>query len=153
VQTGYDFNLPKTVVLTPFIGLQFGTYTQSALTESGGPLALSVQQASASSVVSQLGGQFAGRVHVGGLTVSTQAELGWAHEYASTARNITASFIGAPATPFTVNGAAVYRNHALVGLGVATAMTTEASLFLRYDGAINGTDTAQAISGGFRYLF
>ena len=153
-ETGYDFKLPNGIVATPFAGLQLAAYTQNAMVEStGGPLALAVQQASASSVVSQFGGRFATDLHLAGLTISTQAELGWAHEFASTARSITASFVGAPSTPFTVSGAQAGRDHAIVGFGVATAITQNTSLFVRYDGAIDGSDNSNALSGGIRMVW
>lgn len=153
-ETGYDFKLPMGIVATPFAGLQLAAYTQNAMAETtGGPLALSVGQASASSVVSQFGGRFATDLHLAGLTISTQAEFGWAHEYASTARTITASFVGAPSTPFTVSGAEAGRDHAIVGFGVATAITSNTSLFVRYDGAIDGSDNSNALSGGVRIVW
>jgi outer membrane autotransporter protein len=141
-------------VATPFLGMQFAAYTQNALTETtGGPLALSVRSASASSVVSELGGQLATDLHVGQLTIATQAELGWAHEFASTARTITGSFVSAPATAFTISGASPGRDHAIVGLGVATAIASNASVFLRYDGSINGSDDSHSVTGGVRLVW
>lgn len=153
-EIGYDFKLPMRIVATPFAGLQLGAYTQSASNETtGGPLALSLRQSSASSVAGKVGGRFSTDLHIAGLTVASQATLGWAHEFASTERSITASFVGAPAAAFTVNGARAGRDHAIVGFGVATAVTPNTSLFVRYDGAINGSDDSHALSGGVRMVW
>ncbi len=153
-ETGYDFVLPMGMVATPYLAMQFGTYTQNGMTETtGGPVALSVGPASATSVVSELGGRLTASLHLAGLTIATEADLGWAHDYASTSRTITAAFVGAPGTPFTVSGAEPARDQAIVGLGAATAITRRASVFLRYDGALGGSDNSHAVSGGLRIRF
>jgi uncharacterized protein with beta-barrel porin domain len=72
--------------------------------------------------------------------------LGWSHEYADTARPVTATLAGAPSVPFAVNGAAPQRDGVVVGLSAATAV----SLYLRYDGEIVGQDSAHALTAGIR---
>ena len=66
--------------------------------------------------------------------LALQFRLGWAHEYANTARPVTAAFAGAPGANFTVFGAAPQRDAAVIGLAANTAIAESTSLYLRYDG-------------------
>ena len=77
--------------------------------------------------------------------------LGWLHEYAYTGRPITASFAGAPAAAFTVYGATPQRDAAVIGFSARTAVSDNASIYLRYDGDIgSGTDN-HALNLGVRF--
>ena len=76
--------------------------------------------------------------------------LGWAHEYADMARPLTAAFAGAPAVPFTVYGAQLLRDAAVVGLGLNAQIGASTSIYARYDGEITGRDDTHAISAGLR---
>jgi outer membrane autotransporter protein len=76
--------------------------------------------------------------------------LGWAHEYADTARPVTASFVGAPGSSFTVQGAAPARDAAVLALAVNTAIAEATSLYFRYDGEVGGGTDAHALTAGFR---
>ena len=51
--------------------------------------------------------------------VVAQFKLGWSHEFASTDRPVTASFVGAPILPFTVYGAQPQRDGLVLGLLVS----------------------------------
>ena len=76
--------------------------------------------------------------------------LGWLHEYAYTGRPITAAFAGAPAAAFTVYGATPQRDAAVIGFSASTAVSDNASIYLRYDGDIgSGTDN-HALNFGVR---
>ena len=73
-------------------------------------------------------------------TIDLGPRLGWLHEYANTARPITAAFAGAPAANFTVYGATPQRDAAVIGFQ-ASATMAEAQIFLRYDGEIAAAAT------------
>jgi uncharacterized protein with beta-barrel porin domain len=76
--------------------------------------------------------------------------LGWQHEYASTARPLTAAFSGAPSASFTVYAATPTRDAAIVGFSAGTSIAEATQLYLRYDGMLgSGTDN-HAITAGLR---
>jgi outer membrane autotransporter protein len=79
-----------------------------------------------------------------------QFRLGWSHEFADTARPVTASFAGAPAALFTTYGVSPQRDGAELGLAANTAVAEATSIFLRYEGDISGQDSAHALIAGFR---
>ena len=76
--------------------------------------------------------------------------LGWQHEYADTARPITAAFAGAPSASFTVYGATPTRDAAIVGLAATTSIAAATQLYLRYDGELGGGTDNHALTAGLR---
>jgi outer membrane autotransporter protein len=79
--------------------------------------------------------------------------LGWSHEYADTSRPVTASFAGAPALSFTTQGAQAPRDGAIVGLSATTQVADATSLYLRYDGDLEGGNTSHTLSAGVRIIW
>ena len=79
-----------------------------------------------------------------------QLRAGWAHEYASTARPVTANFAGAPGTNFTVFGVSPQTASGVISVAANTAIAAGAGLYLRYDGEVGSVLSSHALSGGFR---
>jgi len=63
---------------------------------------------------------------------------------------VTATFVGAPAVPFTVFGAAPTRDRAVIGFSASTAVADTASVYVRYEGTIAGQDSSHALTAGLR---
>jgi len=151
LEAGYGFDLGRSR-LTPFAGLTLGTVDQDAFSETGaGALDLHVAKQSQSSVRSTLGTRLTADLPLGSSLVTTDLSVGWAHEFAPTTRNTTAAFVGAPAAGFQVAGAKVPGDSALIGVGLATAMFANTSVYLRYDGDLDGSSSSHAITAGFRF--
>jgi outer membrane autotransporter protein len=151
-ELGYKVPLyaPASATLTPLARLQVMNVNQNALSEWGAnSLSLNVQQQTTNSVRSTLGAELANSFELGnGRSLDLALRLGWQHEYANTARPITASFAGAPAAAFTVYGATPQRDAALVGFSAKAAIADNASIFVRYDGDIgSGTDNHAFMAG------
>ncbi len=125
VETGYKIEIyaPAAASITPFGRLQASTVTQNAFSEWGAnSLSLNVAQQATNSLRTTFGADLAGGVDLGGgHRVDLGLRLGWLHEYASTARPITAAFAGAPGNSFTVFGATARRDAAVLGFSAATA--------------------------------
>src|SRR5215510_7683809 len=62
--------------------------------------------------------------------IAAQLRFVWSHEYSDTARPVTATFVGAPAVPFTVQGAAPTRDGAVIGFSASTAVADAASVYV-----------------------
>ena len=138
--------------VTPFARLQTSSTTQNAFTESGAnALSLNVAQQTTTSVRSVLGGEFTSSIPLGAeRALGLSLRLGWQHEYASTARPITAAFGGAPSSSFTVYGATPTRDAAIIGFSATTSVAAATQLYLRYDGELgSGTDN-HALTAGLR---
>jgi outer membrane autotransporter protein len=63
---------------------------------------------------------------------------------------VTASFAGAPTSPFTTFGVAPQRDGVVLGLAATTAIADATNVYLRYEGDISGQDSAHAITAGLR---
>ena len=154
VETGYRFDLGglADAYVTPFARLQAYTGTQNAFTETGaGSLNLSVAQQTTNSLRTVLGAQLGGSMDLGWRDrLAMKVRLGWSHEYADTARPVTASFAGAPVAPFTTYGVAPQRDGVVLGLAANTAVADATSIYLRYEGEVSGQDNAHAFTAGFR---
>jgi uncharacterized protein with beta-barrel porin domain len=152
LEAGYALPLGAATV-TPFAGMKFGVVNQSGFTEHGaGVVDLSVQGQSEGSAQSVLGTQLSDVVPIGQIKVVADARLGWTHEFASTSRSAIESFTGAPGASFTVVGAAVPRDAALVSFGVATRVAADTSLYVTYEGQF-GDGYSNAATGGLRFTW
>lgn len=154
VEAGYRIAIdgPAALALTPFARLQGTTVNQAGFTESGaGALNLTVAQQTSGSARSVLGAEIAGAFGAEGHEkLAVQLRAGWAHEYASTARPVSANFAGAPGTNFTVFGAAPQTDSAIISVAANTAIAAGARLYLRYDGEVGAGISSHSLSGGFR---
>ena len=154
VETGYRFDLGTNAnaFITPFARLQAYTASQNAFTETGAQsLNLSVAQQQTNSLRSVIGAQIGGSMDLGWREkLLMQLRLGWSHEYADTARPVTATLAGAPAMPFTTFGVAPQRDGVVLGLSANTAIAEATSIYLRYEGDISGQDSAHALTAGVR---
>jgi autotransporter-associated beta strand protein len=154
LETGYKFGLPfpTNTSISPFGRLQVGSVNQAAFTESGtSPFNLSVAQQTTTSVRTIFGADFGASFDMGGgRPLDIGLRLGWMHEFADTARPISAAFAAAPIQQFTVFGATPQRDSAVIGLSATAAVTDRASLFASYDGEVGGGTDNHALRVGFR---
>jgi outer membrane autotransporter protein len=154
LEGGYRVDLGGTAAafVTPFARLQAYTGTQNGFSEFGAQsLNLTVAAQTTNSLRSVLGAQLGGAMDLGWREkLALQFRLGWSHEYADTARPVSAILAGAPTVPFTTYGIASQRDGVVVGLSANTAVADAASLYLRYEGNISGQDSTHALTAGLR---
>ena len=143
---------PAALSLTPFVRLQASTGTQAGFSETGADsLNLTVAQQTTNALRSTFGVDFAGAIDAGSREkLAFRVRVGWAHEYADTARPMTASFAGSPSFGFTVLGAAQQRDSAVVGLALNTAIAAATSIYVRYDGELGQGSDNHVFSAGLR---
>jgi autotransporter-associated beta strand protein len=154
IEGGYRFDIGTAAdaYITPFMRWQGYTGAQNGFTESGAQsLNLTVAGQTTNSLRSVIGAQLGGAIDFGWREkLALQFRLGWSHEYASTARPVTATLAGAPLMPFTTYGVAPTRDGAVVGFSANTAIADGTSMYLRYEGNISGSDSAHALTAGVR---
>ena len=63
---------------------------------------------------------------------------------------LNASFIGAPAASFPVQGARIARDSAVIGAGLSLQIGRGLTLFADYDASLNRDVTAHAATAGLR---
>lgn len=154
VETGYRFDLGggADTFVTPFARLQAYTGTQNAFTETGAQsLNLNIAAQTTNSLRSVLGAQIGGALDLGWREkLVGQLRIGWSHEFADTARPVSATFTGAPTVPFTTYGVSPQRDGVVVGVSLNTAIAESALIYLRYEGDISGQDNTHALTAGLR---
>ncbi len=154
IEAGYRIGLYEAAqaTITPFARFQTVAVSQNAFGESGAQsLNLNVAQQNTTSVRTVIGADFGANIPVGlERPLAVTLRLGWAHEYADTARPMTAAFAGAPTAAFTVYGAQPLRDAAVIGFGLNAQIGASTSIYARYDGEITGRDDSHAISAGLR---
>jgi outer membrane autotransporter protein len=149
VETGYAFGIhaPANATLTPFARFQASSINQAAFQEWGASsLSLNVAQQTTTSLRTTLGADLAAAIG----SVDLGLRLGWLHEYADTARPVTAAFAGAPAANFTVYGATPQRDAAVIGFQAGARFADNATVFVRYDGEIGSGADNHTLNLGLR---
>ncbi|MBY0322349.1 MAG: autotransporter-associated beta strand repeat-containing protein [Reyranella sp.] len=153
-EAGYKLGVyaPAQAMVTPFARFQASSINQAAFNEWGAnSLNLNVAQQTTTSIRSVLGAELAGAVGLGNTrTLDLGLRLGWMHEYADTARPMTAAFAGAPTANFTVYGATPQRDSAVIGFRAGTEVAAGAQLYLRYDGEVGATANNHTLNLGVR---
>jgi outer membrane autotransporter protein len=152
IGNAFGIYAPAQATLTPFARFQASRINQAAFREWGASsLSLNVQQQTTTSLRSTLGIGLAGAIGLGDTrTIELGLRLGWLHEYASTARPVTAAFAGAPSASFTVYGAAPQRDSAVIGFSASTNLAAATQIYLRYDGEIATGAASHALTAGLR---
>ena len=136
--------------ITPFARLQGSTTTRRASASGAHSLNLTVAQQTTNSLRTTL--RRRARRHEFGPARSA-LRLGWLHEYADTARPMTASFAGAPGVAFTVFGATPQRDSAAIGFSGRTKVGELTELYARYDGEVGGGSDNHAFNVGLRMVW
>ena len=153
-EAGYRLGLyaPAMATVTPFARFQTSSINQAAFSEWGAnSLSLTVQQQTTTSLRTVLGAGFAGAIGLGNTrTLDLGLQLGWLHEYADTARPMTAAFAGAATASFTVYGATPQRDSAVIGFQAGTDVAAGTQLYLRYDGEVGSGANSHALNVGVR---
>ncbi len=154
-ETGYRVALDHaaTTGLAPFLRLQAATVRQYGFSEWGAAsLDLAVSSQVTNSLRSLLGAQFDAALDIGAAApLDVQVRVGWSHEYADTARPLTAALAGAPGTPFTVYGAQPQRDAVGFGLALETKVADNAAAFLRYDGEVGSGFNNHSLNIGLHF--
>jgi hypothetical protein len=104
----------------------------------------------ASSLVGSVGLRLGREFELGAARVAIEARSRWQREFLDDAVAIDTAFIGASAASFSVSGAQIARDRALVGVGLSASAGRNVTLVADYDVRISTDVTAHAVTGGLR---
>ena len=154
VEAGYRTGYGD-VTFTPFAGFQVASLSNAGFTEfSTGVAGLSVAGQTVDSDRSFLGVQFDGKlVSPEGFVVSPYLRLSWEHEFASTARSLTASFEQLSGASFTVFGPAAASDLGRLSAGFKFNLSADVIAFANFDGELSNRGSAAAGTGGIKIRF
>ena len=148
-EIGHAFDLGGATV-EPFVGLAQAYQWSEALSETGGPAALSSGAGTTSATIATLGVHASHQWLAGGVPVDAEATLAWQLAIADlpTASN---SFSGGSA--FTVAGAPVAGDALVLKAGLTLHLSPSSTLGLAYSGRFSGGAMAGAVSAKFSASF
>jgi outer membrane autotransporter protein len=132
--------------LEPFARLAYVKVDTDGFSESGGAAALSSAGGNESIGYSTLGVRVAATARLAGLLVTPHASVGWQHAIGDIEPAQTLAFASGGAT-FTVLGAPLARDSAIIDAGLSVAVAPDAVIGLSYSGQLAGDVADNAITG------
>ena len=150
---GYYFK-PGAWWLDPFAYLQYTRLREDGFQESGGGASLIVDARTTDALVSTLGVR-ASRIYDtdGGGKWIPELSLAWLHDYGIDGHSISASYVGAPDSTFSIDGQPTKHNGVVLGLGVTHRSQSGFTTLIRYNGEFRDKFKANSIIGELRYEF
>lgn len=150
LEAGYRIDLGWSTI-EPLAGLRYTYLSQDGFTEVGaGSIGLATRSQSAQSLLGSLGLRFAKSFDIDAGRLAVEARGRWQHEFGDGDMVLDASFTGAPAASFAVQGARIARDSAVLGAGLSLRLDRRFTLFADYDLRLNRDLTAHAATAGLR---
>ncbi|HEY0256002.1 MAG TPA: autotransporter domain-containing protein, partial [Candidatus Methylacidiphilales bacterium] len=151
---GYEFHRGDWT-FGPSAGLTYVNLGIDNFSESGASSAnLAVNDQSASSLRSRLGGTVRYQGRIGSITVTPHLSAYWQHEFLDNPGVITSQFEGLPTNTFDVHTTPGAKDNALLGFGVDADITANVTLFVDYQTEAGGSSFfGQSASAGVKLGF
>jgi outer membrane autotransporter protein len=144
----------KGVAVEPFGGLAWVNLQTDDFTEKGGSSALSGSSGSSDVGYSTLGIRLAKDfVLQNGIVLSPRASVAWQYAFGDLTPEASLAFADASNMSFTVAGAPIAENAALIDAGVDLRLSQRARLGLSYYGQLSADAQQNAVRGDFSWRF
>lgn len=151
-EAAYDFAVGATA-FEPFLGFAYvnlsGASTQEANTTVA---ALSVDVQGQSTFYTTLGLRAATSLSVMGRAFTPSLTVGWQHAFGDTTSIANMAFVGTT-TPFQVEGVPIAEDTAIVGAGLAYALSNLATIQVNYAGQFASQASQNAVTAQFSLKF
>ncbi len=154
IATGFDFT-SDSLRIGPTASFQYTHIGLGGFRESGSLAPLTFGSQGSDSTRSAIGMKAAYEFRLAsGTVVRPEARAAWQHEYGDIAYSIDSRFANGGGNTFTVHGAEIGRDSALIGLGVAVLWNDRTAAYLYYDGEVGRSNySSNNVSGGMRMAF
>jgi uncharacterized protein with beta-barrel porin domain len=154
-EAGYRYAVTPMAAIIPYAAIQTQWlhtpgYSETDLT--GGGFGLTYNSQTANDTRSELGARADDLTMLNTMPLILRARLAWAHDWVSNTA-LTPVFQALPGTAFTVNGAAVPRDSALVTAGGQLFFSPNWSLEAKFDGEFASAAQIYAGTGTLRYAW
>jgi len=150
-EIGYALPLGERVVLEPFAGAAYSELRTRAFSESGGDAALSGARSRNAITASTLGLRASAGFQSGAAHGRLRGLLGWRHAFGDVNPHASLSFEGSQ--PFTVAGAPLARDAALVEIGIDALVSRSATIGVSYGGQFGGGNRQNTGTVDVRWRF
>ena len=154
-ESGYRFAVTPTAGLTPYAAVQTQWFHAPAYSETdltGGGFGLKYNSQTANDTRSELGARADDLTMLDSMPLILRARLAWAHDWVGNAA-LGAVFQTLPGAAFTVNGAAVPANSALVSAGGQLFFSPNWSVEAKFDSEFASAAKTYAGTGTLRYTW
>jgi len=142
------------VALEPFAGLAYVHVATDSFTETGASAGLSADSTSSGLGYSSLGIRAATTMQLAsGMALKPHAGLTWQHAFGDVTPEAQMAFISVPSASFTVAGAPLARDAALVDLGLDLDLTPQARIGMSYLGQFGDDVAVNALQADLRLSF
>jgi outer membrane autotransporter protein len=113
-----------------------------------------VNAADGNSFATTLGARATTRISFGDQAVLVpELRLGWSHEFLDESQTLSASVVAVSGSTFSATGINFGRDAALIGAGLSLELSSDAKVFLDYDGKLSQRLQEHSVSGGLRVRF
>lgn len=150
-EVGYAVAVTSDLALEPYAGLGWAQHRTRGFSESGGNAALSGEAMRNDSSKVTLGLRARQNVDLGSMATTLSAGLGWRHALGGIRPESRLAFDAGES--FTVTGAPIARDAALVTVGVDAEIARGASLGMSYGGQFGGSSRDQTAALNLRWRF
>ncbi|MGB3287927.1 MAG: autotransporter domain-containing protein [Burkholderiaceae bacterium] len=140
-ELGYALPVGKASVVEPYAGLAWSSQHSKDFTENGGTAALRGQSQTDKVTTLTLGVRGKTLVEVSGKEARLSAGLGWRHASGDVDATRKMSFVQGSGTTFTIAGAPIAKNAAVVDLGAELNVSKNAAMGLAYNGQFGQGNT------------
>lgn len=158
LESGYRYILPSTAgrfEVTPYGAIQAQSFRTPGYSETdfaNAGLGLNFNSMNATDTRGELGARFADTTALNDMPLIVRARLAWAHDWVDNPA-LNATFQALPGSGFTVNGAPIPSDSALVSIGGELHMTTHWSALAKFDGEFASSSQTYAGTGTLRYTW
>lgn len=138
--------------IEPFAALSYVHLDLSGFTEAGGVAALTGASQTQDNTFSTLGLRASQSVALGSGVLTARGSLAWQYAFGDVTPQATIAFASGSA-PFTVAGAPIGRNAALLGVGLDYRVSSSLSVGIAYSGAFSDVGQDNAVNGRLSLAF
>lgn len=150
-EVGYELNMDRTI-FEPYANAGFVHFNSDEFGEAGRTAAsLSVTSATLNTWFTTIGLRAATELDIGETLVTARGDIGWRHSYGDVTPTSTASFVGSET--FTVSGAPIARDVALIEAGFDIHFTKSAKLGVSYNGQFGSGTINNGVNAKFSVKF
>lgn len=153
LEAGYVMNAYG-ATFEPYAGAGFSWLRVGSFTETGGGDAnLTADSSTENAPFSVLGLRYTSNWTAGGMALKPSLDIAWRHLFDGADPTRTLAFASAATTPWSVAGAPVGSNAAVVSAGLEALLTQSLSASARYQGDFSGEAEMHAFEGGLMLKF
>nr|MBP9941650.1 autotransporter domain-containing protein [Comamonas sp.] len=150
-EVGYAMGQYSKQGMEPFAGINITQQRVGSFQESGGFAALRGQSSSDITTSTTLGVRAHSEIKLAGKDARLKGTVGWRHAWGDVSQSSTLSFEGS--SSFTVAGAPLARNTALLGLQAEVELSRRAALELGYQGEYGSGMRDHAVNVKMRWAY